>query len=221
MACCIVGLLILVSVRRARWVLGFRRNDISVPFAPPARRPPPGGAPSLFPEPVAEPHIAKRRPATGLFDYAALGMTIYVVAVTVLLWTGVAQNTGSPLGWIIRTGCYIALILAAVRLARSSVRSDTPRDASWMVIVIGAVFFEFGVLDMHAFGLIQIGHGDVLWDIVFHNFGPALALVGALVLLRKDVGRRATSSRSSRSISTRARPSASAVTVSSMPPRTE
>ncbi len=221
MTCCIVGLLILAVVRGARRVLGFGHDDISVLFAPTARRPPPGSTLTVSPGAVAEPKPAKPWPGTRLFEYAAFGIAIYMVAVTVLLWTGAAQNTGSPLAWIVRTGFYIALILGAVRLARSSVRSDARRDASWMLIAIGAAFFEFSLLDMHAFGLIQIAHGDTSWDIVFHNFGPVVALAGAVVLLRKDVGRRVTSSRSARSIFTSARPSASAVTVSSTPPRTE
>lgn len=124
-----------------------------------------------------------------------------------------------PLAWVLRTGCYLGLLLAAVCLSRPRQRLDARKRAGWALIAVGAAIFELGVLDMHLFGVIQIAHGNPLWDIVFHNVGPALALAGTFLLLRAGAGRGVTSSRSSRSTPMSARPSASAFAVP-LTPRT-
>jgi hypothetical protein len=161
---------------------------------------------------AASPALVRKEPV-GLFQYFAAGIALYLVALMVLLWTGAAQSVGGPLAWGVRTGCYLGLLLVAVRLSRPRQRLDARRGAAWALIAVGAAVFELGVLDMHLFGVIEIAHGNPLWDIVFHNFGPALALAGAFLLLRAGAGRSVTSSRSSTSTSTSARPSASALAV--------
>jgi hypothetical protein len=153
-----------------------------------------------------------------VLHYFAAGTALYLVAVMVLLWTRAAQSVGGTFAWVARTGCYLGLLLTAVGLSRSGQRLDAWRGVGWALIAVGAAIFELGLLDMHLFGVIQIAHGNPLWDIVFHNFGPMLALAGAFFLLRAGAGRSATSSRSSRSTSTSARPSASSVAVPPTPP---
>jgi hypothetical protein len=221
MTCCVVGLLIFAGVRWARRLLGSAPTEMHAHFAPMASRPAPGEVPEASRRPVRaeSPAVAREAPA-GLFAYFAAGIAVYLIALMVLLWTGAAQSVGGPLAWVVRTGCYLGLLLAAVRLSRPRQRLDARRGAAWALIAVGAAIFELGVLDMHLFGVIEVAHGNPLWDIAFHNFGPALALTGAFLLLRAGAGRSVTSSRSSRSTSTRARPSASAFAVPVTPPRT-
>ena len=220
MTCCVVGLLIFAGVRWARRLLGSERNDMHAHCAPMATRPVPGGISEASLRPVlAKSPAVGHKASIGLFLYFGAGIGVYLVAVMVLLWTGAAQSVGAPLAWILRTGCYLGLLLAAVCLSRPRQRLDARKRAGWALIAVGAAIFELGVLDMHLFRVIQIAHGNPLWDIVFHNVGPALALAGTFLLLRAGAGRGVTSSRSSRSTPMSARPSASAFAVP-LTPRT-
>jgi hypothetical protein len=214
MTCCILGLLILMTVGRLRRAVGGGAPTPML-FAPVAQRPAPG-------QPMAAPVIAESgAPASAaVFGYAAFGMALCLVAVPVLAWTGALENTGSAAMWLLRGACYVALIAIAVLLSRSVPVFRNIRGAGWLLVVLGAVIFETGVLDMHLFGIIGVDHSNLLGDFVFHNVGPALAMIGGLALLYRAAGRRTTSRRSSRSTVSSARPSSSAVTVSSTPPAT-
>lgn len=215
MTCCIVGLLILSVVGRLRRAVGAPVEE-PVLFAPVARRAAPG-------QTVPEPMYAAANPVptnAAVFRYCALGVALWLAAAPLLVWTGVLENTGSTTMWLLRGGCYVALIVLAIVLSRSVPLLRGLRGPGWLLVVLGAVIFESGVADMHLFRLIEVDHGNLLGDMVFHNVGPMIAMFGALVLLYGAAGRRRTSSRSSRSTVTSARPSSSAVTVSSSPPVT-
>lgn len=214
MTCCIVALLILSVVGRVRRAFG--RADAPMLFAPVARRPAPG---QTLTAPV--PAGAEPPPATAVvFRYAAAGIAGCLVAVPLLVWAGVLENTGSPARWLLRAASYLTLIAVALMLSRAVPLGRTARGTGWLLIAVGAVVFETGVLDMHVFGLIEADHESLLGDIVFHNVGPVLMLIGAVVLSYGAAGRRKTSRRPSRSTVTSARPSSSAVMVSSTPPVT-
>jgi len=215
MTCCIVGLLVLAVVGRIRRVFGVAEEPAL--FAPVATRPAPG---QILPQPVRV--DADPRPAgAAVFRYAAAGVAICLVGTPMLVWLGVLENTGSTAMWLLRALCYLALIGLAVVLSRSVALLRGIRGAGWLLVVLGAVIFESGVADMHLFGLIEVDHhANMFGDMVFHNVGPLIAVIGGLVLLYGAAGRRSTSSRSSRSTVTSARPSSSAVTVSSTPPVT-
>jgi len=215
MTCCIVGLLILSVVGRLRRAVG---GPVEAPvlFAPVARRAAPG---QTVPEPVYA--DADAMPATAaVFRYCALGVALCLAAAPLLVWTGVLENTASTAMWLLRGGCYVALIGVAIILSRSVPILRGLRGTGWLLVVLGAVIFESGVADMHVFRLIEVDHGNLVGDMVFHNVGPVIAMIGGLVLLYGAAGRRSTSSRSSRSTVTSAQPSSSAVTVSSSPPVT-
>ncbi|MBU3749980.1 MAG: hypothetical protein FGM52_05925 [Mycobacterium sp.] len=185
-------------------------------FAPVARRPAPG-------QTLPEPEVAETRSgpdSAAVFRYAAAGTAAAAIASPVLVWAGLMENTGSLAMWLVRSACYLALIIVAMMLSRVVPFWRKARGVGWLLIVVGAVVFETGVLDMHLFGIIHADHGNHLGDMMFHNVGPAMMLVGAGVLLYGAAGRKKISRRSSRSTVSNAQPSSSAVTVSSTPPVT-
>ena len=213
MTCCIVGLFLLVVVGRIRRALGLVPDEAQTLFAPMAQRPAPGQT-LVAPIPAA---VEARPVGAAVSRYAALGVAACLTVVPVLAWTGLIENTGSTPMWLLRGVCYLSLIAVAVMLSHGSFWS-TRRGPGWLFVVAGAVIFETGVLDMHVFRVVEVE--DLTGDMVFHNVGPVIAVIGGLVLLYGAAGRRNTSHRSSRSTDTNARPSSPAVTVSSTPPVT-
>lgn len=180
MVCCIVGLVVLVVVGRVRRLLGLTRSGGEVVlFAPVASRPAPGQAPALESAPVAEavPGVVS------VLRYCALAVAVCLVGVPLLVLGGVVQNTGSAAAWLARSACYLGVILAAVVFSRSIPVWRAPRGAGTLLIVLGAVVFELGVLDMHAFGLFDFAGDDLVGDMVFHNLGPVIAMAGGLLML--------------------------------------
>ncbi len=200
-------------VGRIRRALGLAPDEERTIFAPVAQRPAPGQM--LTPHSPAA--VARLPVGAAVFRYAALGVAACLTAVPVLAWTGVIENTGSAPVWVLRGLCYLSLIAVAVMLSHGSFWS-TKRGPGWLLVVAGAVIFETGVLDMHVFRVVEVE--NLAGDMVFHNIGPAIAMIGGLVLLYDAAGRRNTSRRSSRSTDTSAPPSSSAVMVSSTPPVT-
>ena len=229
MTCCIVGLLILSLVARVRSAVG-GRTDEPVVFAPVARRAAPGQTlpdqtlpDQTLPDVLtatAEPGPAPRGTSSPVLRYAALGIAICAVGYPLLARAGAVTNTGSTAAWLMRSGLYLAALVAAVRLSRSETIWRAPSGAGTLLIVVGAVIFELGTIDMHVFRLYAVDSSNIMALMAFHNAGPALAMIGGLVLLYGAAGRRRTSSRLSRSTVTSAWPASSAVTVSSTPPVT-
>ncbi|MCH9642865.1 MAG: hypothetical protein K0U69_15820 [Actinomycetia bacterium] len=220
MTCCIVGLLIFAVVGRVRRAFGGGASDATTLFAPVAQWPGPGQTVSATTAAGAD---TDRRPKTSaVFGYGALGIAICLIATPMLVWSGVVENTGSPAIWLLRSSGYVALIVVMIKLSRSATILRAHRGAGTLLVVVGAVIFELGVVDMHVFRLFEIHHhhGNSLGDLAFHNFGPALMVIGSLVLLYGAAGRSRTSRRSSSSTVTSAQPPSSAVTVSSTAPVT-
>lgn len=214
MTCCIVGLFILAGIGRVRRFFGTARTGML--FAPVAYRPGPGQPSAPSPESAA---VAGRE-ADHVLRYCALGIAVCLVGGPVLVWAGAVQNTGSPAVWLLRSAAYLALSGAAIGLSRRASMWRAPRGAGTLLVIVGAVIFELSISDMHVFGVFTIDLSDTTTYLVFHNIGPVLAVVGGLVLLYGSTGCRNNSRRSSRSTVTSARPSSSAVTVSSTPPVT-
>lgn len=219
MTCCIVGLLIMMAAGRIRQAISGAPSphgdrDAEVLFAPVARRPGPG-ADRLAPAAAVPAHTDRdSRPApASVFQYCAVGIALSLIVAPVLVWIGVAVNTAGVHTWLLRSGLYLAVIAAAVAFGRTAGVLRVPRGAASLLIVVGVMVFELGLADMHIFGLFDIE--GLTGDMVFHNVGPALAMAGGLVLLYGAAGRSRTSRRSSRSTVTSARPSSSAVTISS------
>ncbi len=218
MTCCIVGLLILAVVGRVRRAFGGGASDATMLFAPVAQWPTPGQA-------VAASAVAgaDRPPKTvAVFRYCALGIALCLIATPMLVWSGAMANTGSPAIWLMRSSCYVALIVVMIKLSRLATILRSHRGAGTLLVVVGAVIFELGVIDMHVFRLFEIPHhhGNSMGNLVFHNVGPVLAVIGSLMLLYGAAGRSRTSRRSSSSTVISAQPSSSAVTVSSTAPVT-
>lgn len=216
MTCCIVGLLILSLVNRVRRATG-RRVEEPALFAPVARRPAPGQ--TVLPPPASRAAAGgESRTDSPVLRYCALAIAVCLVGYPLLAYTGKVVNTGSAVDWALRSALYAAAVIAAIALSRSGPVWRAPRGVGTLLIVGGAVVFELGMLDMHIFRLFAVDNSNVLALMVFHNAGPALAMIGGAVLLYGAAGRRNTSRRSSRSTVTSAQPSSSAVTVSSTPP---
>ncbi len=222
MTCCIVGLLIMMAVGRIRRAIGRAPSDSDVAtlFAPVAQRPAPG-AERLAPAPAISDLIdGDGKPASAsVFQYAAVGIALSLIMAPALVWIGAAANTAAVHTWLLRSVLYLVVIVAAVLLGRTAAVLRAPRGAASLLIVVGVIVFELGLADMHLFQLFDIEAG-LTGDMVFHNVGPALAIAGGLMLLYGAAGRSRTSRRPSRSTVTSARPSSSAVTVSSTPPVT-
>ncbi|MFM9033693.1 MAG: hypothetical protein ACKOQ4_05315 [Mycobacterium sp.] len=211
-----MGLLILTLTGRVRRLVGLGGGPAPVVFAPVAWRPAVGQA---APETAGHCDADCAAPPHRLLRCGALAVAVCMLGIPLLALTGAVENTGPVWAWLLRGLCYLALILGAVAVSRSLGRSlSGPRGAGAVLIVVGAVVFETGVLDMHVFRVIEIE--SLAADMVFHNIGPAIAVLGALVLLYGAAGRRKTSRRSSRSTVTDARPSSSAMTLPSVPPVT-
>jgi len=81
--------------------------------------------------------------------------------------------------------------------------------AGTLLVFAGVMRFEFGVLGMHVFRKFEVENENIMGDLAFHEAGPVVTKIGGLVLLYGAAGRRTT-----------ARPSSSAVTLSSSPPIT-
>ncbi len=219
MTCCIVGTLILLAVRGVRRRPGVGPGNAAALFAPVAYRPGAGVAavvPGRCATAAVEPSARGARRRAGLFGYCALGVAVSLAAVPLLIWVGVARNAGTPAVWLARNAFYVALAIAVLGLSRQVTRFSTPRGVGWLLMAVGMVTFELGVLDMHVFRVFRFADEYVPWDGLFHDAGPLLAAAGALLV----VGQRVTSRRPSRSTSTSAQPSTSAMTVSSTPPVT-
>lgn len=217
MTCCIVGVLLTMAFVRVRRLFGRRPADRQVVFAPVAWRPAPGQDwPGAEPAAVASAPVLRRAP-NPVLGYCALAITTVLFAVPALAAAGVLRNTGSPAQWLLRGALYATAAGAAVALRRTALWR-APRGVGTLMIVAGAVVFELGVLDMHVFRVIDVAEANMVALFAFHNAGPALAIVGGLVLGYGSLGRSSTSWRPSRSTETSAVPSSSAVTVSATAP---
>ena len=155
-----------------------------------------------------------------MLRYCSIGIALCLIGAPALVWSGFLVNTGSPASWLLRGGCYLVLAVVAFRLSRSVTIVRARSGAGTLLVIVGAVIFESGVIDMHVFRLFEIDHENIVRDMVFHSAGPVVAMLGGLVLLYGAAGRSITSRRSSRSTLSTAQPSSSAVRVSSTPPVT-
>ena len=219
MTCCIVGLLIFAVVGRIRRVFGGGADDTSMLFAPVAQRPAPGQSMTAYVFGVVD--VGVDRPQTSVvLRYCSIGIALCLIGAPALVWSGFLVNTGSPASWLLRGGCYLVLAVVALRLSRSVTIVRARSGAGTLLVIVGAVIFESGVIDMHVFRLFEIDHENIVMDMVFHSAGPVVAMLGGLVLLYVAAGRSITSRRSSRSTLSTAQPSSSAVRVSSTPPVT-
>lgn len=180
MTCCIVGLLIFSVVSRVRRAVGGRADE-PVLFAPVASRPAPGQAPQ--PVAVRAAPLEPSRVISPVLRYCVLAIAMCLVGYPLLAFVGMVENTGSFVGWALRSILYLGAIVAAVLLSRSGPVWRAPRGVGTLLIVAGAVVFELGMLDMHVFRLVAVDRSNILALMAFHNAGPALAMAGGAVLL--------------------------------------
>ncbi|HOB49022.1 MAG TPA: hypothetical protein PKK01_06870 [Mycobacterium sp.] len=220
MTCCILGLMLMAAIGRVRRMFG-RQVPAADLFAPVARRPAPGEVWPVVPIEVLPPVPiggAPRRSA--VLGYCALGIVVVLVGAPALVATGLLTNTGSAGQWLLRSACYVAAVVTALVLRRSTALWRAPSGVGPALVILGTIIFELGVLDMHIFRVIAVDNSNMLQMFAFHNVGPALAIIGGVVLGYGSLGRTSSSWRPSRSILTSAQPSSSAVTMVSTPPLT-
>lgn len=185
MLCCVVLLAFVGFV--------FRRRVADEPFPPPARS-------NSASRPRREDSI---RPAPLWPDFlrgAALGVLVYVVAVTVLLATGVVEAAASSEAeWIARDAAFALLalfgLLIASRGERPAAQPARPanarpvRTAAALLVGGGVAWTIAAIVDMHLFGMFEFAHGEALHDPVFHAVGFWAVVAGSLLFNRADARR--------------------------------
>ncbi|MBI4896738.1 MAG: hypothetical protein HY827_00020 [Actinobacteria bacterium] len=190
MLCCIVLLAVVGLV--------FRRNGVDDPLPPPARRTVEGAlAPMIVnpsPNTSAAPFTSTATTATTatLCRWGAIGVAFYVSAITALLACGAASALDdSGAHWLMRDLSFA--IVASFALVISERMAKDRRRAlhrpTLALIGVGAAWTVLGFIDMHVFGLIEIAHGAMLWDAVFHAAGFWAVIGGLLLLNRREMTR--------------------------------
>lgn len=181
MICCVAAAFIVAWIRRLLGLVMPRmRRSAAVPFPAVTRVLPPGG-PAPSPQTVAAaPTTAppSRGVSARALHYAAFAVFGYVAVVALLLLLGGASSRPSAaIGWPARTSVLLTLCGLLVLLART--RASAP-DLRWADALMGAggSWFLVGLVDMHAFGLYVIAHGDLVWDVLFHGAGTTALAVG-------------------------------------------
>ena len=138
------------------------------------------------PAPTAPPLAAGRvaRPlAASALLFAAVGASIYALAVAMLLYLGAADQAAEPaIGWWTRHAVVVALAAAALA-GEHFLRGGESRLAgrarlSSALIGAGGAWLALGVLDQHAFDLFAIAGGSLAWDVVFHGVGSVAIVAG-------------------------------------------
>lgn len=126
--------------------------------------------------------------------WLAIGVLVYVVAITVMVAVGAAQvMDGSNLHWFLRDLLFAVLAAAAlVWAARETTGGKPARSRPALALIgAGAAWAALGIVDMHFLMLFEIAHGQLLWDTVFHGAG-FWVVTGGLVLLHRSSANRAT-----------------------------
>jgi hypothetical protein len=196
MLCCVVLLAIVGLVVRGRVA-----DD---PFPPTARWTP--GADDGPARAVTTATVAGERPApthaksrrgalrpetAAVLRWSAMGVLVYVAAITAMLAAGVAEATDdSALHWYARDLVFALMAALAVIAAARGRRTQRAVDSAvnqtaWALIGVGAAWAALGLVDMHLLWLFEVAHGQLLWDAVFHGAG-FWAIAGGMFLLHQD-----------------------------------
>lgn len=195
MACC-VALGLFITACRWLWLrLTFRAPPPRVLFAPPARRPAPGE--TGVPAPVAADAMPRpvplfRTPAGG----AVAGLAAYLLAVVLLLPSGLLGEVAGPGLWLLRTALFAAVAALLLRPSLTAVPASSANVAAMTLYFAGLGWLVAGIADLHLFSLFApsgTGHHDALSATaapgpvlqLFYGFGLT-ALVAGLMLSRND-----------------------------------
>jgi hypothetical protein len=121
-----------------------------------------------------------------LVTASAVGTALHVVLVELLLLTGAAESTASTARWWVRGAAVVAigtyLTVGAVRAPKGPILQSKERIAA-AAVGVGVASSVLGAIDMHAFGLYELAGGSSLWDVAFHGWGTAIALLASAWLV--------------------------------------
>lgn len=181
MACCAIAVLVIGMLRACWHRLPGVPDPVEVGFAPVARRAAPGSAaPDAPVRPASAPSLA---PAAVALVFVALGTVTYAAMVLALVGAGWAHSTGSGAAWSVRSALLVALalasVIAAARWAQPRRSGPARLGRAAMLWGTGSAWWTLGIVDMHVFGLVEVGGGSLAADVAFHGAGAVLMLAGA------------------------------------------
>ncbi|WP_148262465.1 hypothetical protein [Hoyosella subflava] len=193
MLCC-AALIFVMGLFREAW---FRLPGTTRPeepgFAPRAYRPAPGEPrprTSVPTSPATTPPTRPRVPRTSgraprlrlVATGFAVGSVIYLLSLQLLFALDAAQRLpDGTIGWGTRTVVFLLIAVAAAWIGR---HWKGARSGDLLVSALagsGIAWWILSYVDMHMLRLIDIAHGSLAWDLVFHGVG--IALTGAALIL--------------------------------------
>lgn len=185
MACCLALVVLIAAARRAWFALPGTGEPQEPGFAPPARRPAPGAvaappAEGIRAAPRSVPPPAVAAAARGFVT----GTWVYMAALVLLAALGSAELSGAASPWAIRSALVLAVVAVALWAAG---RAPAPAGSATGRALIGGggAFWLWSLVDMHAFPLVEIAAGSLLWDAVVHGVGPMMVTAGILLARRR------------------------------------
>lgn len=190
MACCVIAVFV-IGVVRGCW---FRLPGVPAPaevgFAPVARRAAPGAAPSApGPAPVRTQTPALSPFSVGLV-FLAFGTATYAAAIQALVLDGWVEPQAGAVPWWARTAVLGITVLSCVAMAAAgpeSRRAGTPKAVrAAMLWGIGAAWWMWAIVDMHVFGLVEVGGGTLVADVLFHGPGAVMLVAAVAVTIRRN-----------------------------------
>jgi hypothetical protein len=118
--------------------------------------------------------------------YAAGGAAIYAAVSALLLATGIGTDKADPnVSWLVRDVVVVGLaalaLFGAFRLGTDGVTDKL----SHALVGMGGAWSALSLLDMHAFNLFDIAHGELAADLAFHGAGSVAIAWGTLRLMLK------------------------------------
>lgn len=191
MLCCVVLLAFVGMV--------LRRRAADEPFPPPARSEAATqtrlARVNTEAEPPSHGAVNREAPMWPLFlRGAALGVLVYVVAVTILQALGVIESAAtSNAEWLARDAAFAVLALAGLLIAARGESDPTAttnshpaaaRTAAALLIGGGVAWTLAALVDMHLFGMFEFAHGETLHGPVFHSVGFWAVVAGSLLFNR-------------------------------------
>ena len=185
MVCCLALVVLIAAARRAWFALPGTGEPQEPGFAPPARRPAPGAEAASPAEGVLTAPRSVRPPAVvAVARGFVAGTWIYMASLVLLAALGAVELSGAASPWVVRSAFAAAVVAAALWAAG---RAPAPAGSTIGCALIGggAAFSLWSLVDMHAYSLVEIADGSLLWDASVHGVGPMMVTAGILLTRRR------------------------------------
>ncbi|WP_157095341.1 hypothetical protein [Hoyosella altamirensis] len=193
MLCCAALIFVMGLVREAWFRLPGTTRPEEPGFAPRAYRPAPGEpqprtiAPTspAIRTPNSRPRVPRtsgRAPRLRLVSMGfAVGSAIYILSLQLLFALDAAQRlTDGTIGWGTRTVVFVMIAVAAAWIGRHWKSAHAGDLIVSALAGSGIAWWILSYVDMHMLMLIDIAHGSLAWDLVFHGVG--VVLTGAALI---------------------------------------